>query len=95
MSRDADEMSSNAASLDFMLNTVAAPHDLDPFFALLKRDGTTALVGAPAIPHPSPIGAYQLYDHSAAGGVGDPQITVDEEIAEAAFTILAFRHLDI
>ena len=33
--------------------TVAAPHDLDAYVSLLKRDGTLALVGAPASPHPS------------------------------------------
>ena len=54
VSRDADEMAAHAKSFDFILNTVAAPHDLDAFFALLKRDGTMTLVGAPATPHPSP-----------------------------------------
>lgn len=38
VSRNADEMEAHAKSLDFILNTVAAPHDLDVFFALLKRD---------------------------------------------------------
>jgi len=54
VSRNEAEMSPHTASLDFILNTVAAPHDLDAYFALLKRDGTMALVGAPATPHPSP-----------------------------------------
>src|SRR5690606_1436686 len=49
-----DEMAAQAGSLDFILNTVAAPHDLDAFLALPKRDGTMTLVGAPATPHPSP-----------------------------------------
>jgi len=40
--------------LDFILDTVAAPHNLDAFLALLKTDGTMTLVGAPAEPHPSP-----------------------------------------
>lgn len=53
VSRHADEMTAHTKSVDFILNTVAAPHDLDPFFVLLKRDGTMALVGAPATPHPS------------------------------------------
>lgn len=47
-------MAAHALSLDFILNTVAAPHDLAPFFSLLKRDGTMVLVGAPSTPHPSP-----------------------------------------
>ncbi len=49
-----DEMAAHAQSLDFILNTVAAPHDLNAFFALLKRDGTMTLVGAPATPHAAP-----------------------------------------
>ena len=47
-------MVAHAKSLDFILDTVAVPHDLDAFFVLLKRDGTMTLVGAPATPHPSP-----------------------------------------
>ncbi len=54
VSRNPDEMAAHAGSLDFILNTVAAPHDLDAFLTLLKRDGTMTLVGAPASPHPSP-----------------------------------------
>lgn len=53
LSRNAAEMEAHGKSFDFILNTVAAPHDLDAFLVLLKRDGTMALVGAPATPHPS------------------------------------------
>src|SRR3546814_14875951 len=52
VSRNADEMKAHAASLDFILNTVAAPPDLDAFMTLLKRDGTMTLVGVPATPPP-------------------------------------------
>ena len=54
ISKDADQMATHAGSFDFILNTVAAPHDLDAFIVLLKRDATMCLVGAPATPHPSP-----------------------------------------
>jgi uncharacterized zinc-type alcohol dehydrogenase-like protein len=54
VSRNRGEMEAHAQSLDFILNTVAAPHDLNAFFALLKRDGTMTLVGAPATPHAAP-----------------------------------------
>lgn len=47
-------MAEHANSFDFILNTVAAPHSLDAFLVLLKREGTMTLVGAPATPHPSP-----------------------------------------
>ncbi len=37
-------------SFDFILDTVSAPHDLNAFLALVKRDGTMTLVGAPENP---------------------------------------------
>jgi uncharacterized zinc-type alcohol dehydrogenase-like protein len=48
VSRNEDEMAAHVKSFDFILNTVAAPHNLDAFTTLLKRDGTMTLVGAPA-----------------------------------------------
>jgi alcohol dehydrogenase (NADP+) len=54
ISRDAAQMALHENSFDFILNTVAAPHNLDAFLVLLKREGTMTLVGAPELPHPSP-----------------------------------------
>jgi uncharacterized zinc-type alcohol dehydrogenase-like protein len=54
ISKDRDQMAEHAGSLDFNHDTVAAPHDLDAYLNLLKRDGTMCLVGAPESPHPSP-----------------------------------------
>lgn len=59
LSKDASQMAMRANSFDFILDTVAAPHNLDAFLNLLKRDGTLCLVGAPATPHPSP-GVFNL-----------------------------------
>ncbi len=53
VSTDAEQMAAYANQLDFILNTVAAPHNLDAYLQLLKRDGTMTLVGAPAEPHPA------------------------------------------
>ncbi|MGB3741386.1 MAG: NAD(P)-dependent alcohol dehydrogenase [Castellaniella sp.] len=82
VSRNPDEMAAHAASLDFILNTVAAPHSLDPFFALLKRDGTMTLVGAPASPHPSPavfslIARRRSLAGSLIGGIPETQEMLD------------------
>lgn len=82
VSRNADEMSAHAKSLDFILNTVAAPHDLDAFFTLLKRDGTMTLVGAPASPHPSPqvfnlIMKRRSLAGSMIGGIPETQEMLD------------------
>ncbi|MBN9424921.1 MAG: NAD(P)-dependent alcohol dehydrogenase [Burkholderiales bacterium] len=82
VSRNADEMAAHAKSLDFILDTVAAPHDLDAFFALLKRDGTMTLVGAPASPHPSPevfslIMKRRSLAGSMIGGIPETQEMLD------------------
>ncbi|HET8597643.1 MAG TPA: NAD(P)-dependent alcohol dehydrogenase, partial [Castellaniella sp.] len=82
VSRNADEMAAHAQSLDFILNTVAAPHDLNAFFALLKRDGTMTLVGAPASPHPSPevfnlIRKRRSLAGSMIGGIPETQEMLD------------------
>ncbi|HUH58998.1 MAG TPA: NAD(P)-dependent alcohol dehydrogenase [Candidimonas sp.] len=82
VSRNSQEMDAHANSLDFILNTVAAPHDLDAFVALLKRDGTMTLVGAPATPHPSP-GVFGLIMKrrslagSLIGGIPETQEMLD------------------
>ena len=54
ISKNAQEMKAHLKSFDFILNTVAASHNLDVFTALLKRDGTMCLNGVPEHPHPSP-----------------------------------------
>ena len=82
VSRNADEMAAHAKSFDFILNTVAAPHDLDAFLALLKRDGTMTLVGAPATPHPSPnvfnlIMKRRSIAGSLIGGIPETQEMLD------------------
>src|SRR3546814_2055433 len=82
VSRNADEMAAQAQSFDFILNTVAAPHDLDAFLALLKRDGTMTLVGAPATPHPSPnvfplINKRRSLAGSLIGGIAETHEMLD------------------
>ncbi|HDI3021278.1 TPA: NAD(P)-dependent alcohol dehydrogenase [Cronobacter turicensis] len=82
VSHNADEMQAHAKSFDFILNTVAAPHNLDAFTALLKRDGTMTLVGAPASPHPSPeifnlIFKRRAIAGSMIGGIPETQEMLD------------------
>lgn len=54
ISRDAAQMADCQASLDIILDCVAAPHDLDPYLGALKTNGQLVLVGIPDQPHPSP-----------------------------------------
>ena len=82
ISKNAGEMAAHAGSFDFILNTVAAPHNLDAFLVLLKLDGTMTLVGAPASPHPSP-GVFNLIlkrrrlAGSLIGGIKETQEMLD------------------
>ncbi|WP_449556704.1 NAD(P)-dependent alcohol dehydrogenase [Huaxiibacter chinensis] len=82
LSHHAAEMEEHARSFDFILNTVAVAHSLEPFIALLKRDGTMTLVGAPATPHPSPeifslIAKRRTLAGSMIGGLPETQEMLD------------------
>lgn len=81
LSKDAAEMEKHFHTFDFILDTVSAQHDLNPYIALLKRDGTMTLVGAP--PEPSPVlgfglifGRHQLAG-SGIGGIKETQEMLD------------------
>ncbi|WP_313290526.1 NAD(P)-dependent alcohol dehydrogenase [Stutzerimonas nitrititolerans] len=82
ISKNRAEMTAHANSFDFILNTVAAPHDLDAFVNLLKRDATMTLVGAPASPHPSPSVFGLIFKRrriagSLIGGIAETQEMLD------------------
>jgi uncharacterized zinc-type alcohol dehydrogenase-like protein len=82
VSTDRKAMAAQKNRFDFILNTVAAPHDLDPFLGMLKRDGSLVLVGAPSSPHPSP-GVFNLIFKrrslagSLIGGIAETQEMLD------------------
>src|ERR1700734_3068580 len=50
VSRNADEMKKHEGSFDFILDAVAADHDINAYIQLLRRDGNITLVGAPEKP---------------------------------------------
>lgn len=52
-SKDVEKVKVFANSLDLIINTVAAPHNLSLFMSCLKRDRTMVMVGLPSKPHPS------------------------------------------
>lgn len=54
VSRDSEQMAARQASLDIIIDCVAAPHNLDPYLATLKTNGRLVLVGIPDQPHQSP-----------------------------------------
>jgi uncharacterized zinc-type alcohol dehydrogenase-like protein len=78
ISKDAAQMKKHERSFDLIVSTVAVSHDLDPFLALLKRDGSLVLVGAPEHPHPSPsvfslLMARRSLAGSGIGGIPETQ----------------------
>ena len=82
ISKDADQMARHAGSIDLIVNTVAAPHNLDPYLNTLKRDGTMCLVGVPAEPHPSPTVFNLIFKRRALagsliGGIAETQEMLD------------------
>ena len=82
ISKHEAELKGHAGSFDFILNTVAASHNLDTFTALLKRDGTMCLVGAPQHPHPSPSVMNLIFGRrsiagSLIGGIRETQEMLD------------------
>ncbi len=81
-SRDAAAMAAQAGTFDFILNTVAAPLDLDPYLMALKRDGTMVLVGVPAEAHKSPSVGNLVFGRKALagsliGGIAETQEMLD------------------
>jgi uncharacterized zinc-type alcohol dehydrogenase-like protein len=81
VSRNADEMKRHAASFDFILDAVSAPHDINAYLNLLGRDGNLTLVGAPE--QPFAVSAFSLLfgrrslSGSIIGGIPETQEMLD------------------
>jgi uncharacterized zinc-type alcohol dehydrogenase-like protein len=82
ISKNPEEMQKHAQSFNFILDTVAAPHDLDQYLTLLKRDGSLCLIGVPDQPHPSPSVSNLIFRRRALvgsliGGIKETQEMLD------------------
>jgi len=82
LSHDQQHMAAHRNSFDLIINTVAAPHFLDDYITLLKRDGTLTLVGAPSSPHPANqvmnlISKRRSITGSMIGGIPETQEMLD------------------
>jgi alcohol dehydrogenase (NADP+) len=81
ISKNADEMKKHANSFHFILDTVAAKHDINAYLQLLKRDGVLTQVGVPA--QPLDVGVFNLVikrrvlTGSAIGGIKETQEMLD------------------
>ena len=81
ISKNDAEMKKHLNSFDFILDTVAAAHDVNAYLELLKPDATLVLVGAPA--QPLPVNAFNLllkrrqFAGSLIGGIRETQEMLD------------------
>jgi uncharacterized zinc-type alcohol dehydrogenase-like protein len=81
LSNNADEMQKHAASFDFILDTIAADHNINAYINLLGRDGNLTLVGAPE--KPLAVSAFGLLfgrhslSGSLIGGIAETQEMLD------------------
>ena len=77
LSKDEEQMRRYSGKLHFILDAVSAQHDINAYLALLRVDGSLALVGAPE--HPLPVAAFSLIPYrrsfagSMIGGIAETQ----------------------
>jgi len=81
VSLDPKNLAALANRFHLILDAVSAPHDLNAYLNLLRRDGVLALVGAP--PKPIPVQAFSLIlkrrtlAGSVIGGIRETQEMLD------------------
>lgn len=81
LSKDETQMARYGGKLHFVLDAVAAQHDINAYLNLLRVDGSLALVGAPE--HPLPVAAFSLIPYrrsfagSMIGGIEETQEMLD------------------
>ncbi|MCY1243558.1 Aldehyde reductase YahK [compost metagenome] len=82
LSRDEASMTAADRSIDVIIDTVAAPHDLNPYFRTLRRDGALFQLGLPsgAMPPVNPgtlIRRRISYAGSLIGSIAETQEMLD------------------
>ena len=81
ISRNADEMAKHTGSFDFILDAVAADHDINAYINLLRRDGNITMVGAPE--KPLSVSVFGLifkrrsFSGALIGGIAETQEMLD------------------
>jgi uncharacterized zinc-type alcohol dehydrogenase-like protein len=82
LSKDEEAMAGANRSIDLIIDTVAAPHDLNPYFRTLRVDGALFQLGLPSEPMP-PVNPGSLirrriaYAGSLIGGIAETQEMLD------------------
>ena len=81
ISTDPEQMKQHAGSFDFILDTIAADHDINAYIGMLGLDGNITLVGAPETP--LQVSAFALLfgrkslSGSLIGGIRETQEMLD------------------
>jgi len=81
ISTNAEEMQQHAGTFNFILDTIAADHDINVYINMLGRDGNITLVGAPD--KPLAVSAFALLlgrrslSGSIIGGIAETQEMLD------------------
>jgi uncharacterized zinc-type alcohol dehydrogenase-like protein len=81
VTKDPQNLEPLAGKFDFILDTVSAPHDLNMYLNLLRRDGIMVLVGVPE--KPAELQVFSLLANrrrlagSSIGGIRETQEMLD------------------
>ena len=81
VTKEKEALENQANRFDFIIDTVSAPHNINAYLGVLKRDGVLCLVGVP--PEPIPVGAFNLImprrqlAGSLIGGIAETQEMLD------------------
>jgi uncharacterized zinc-type alcohol dehydrogenase-like protein len=81
VTREPESLARHANRFAFILDTVAAPHDVNVYLGLLRRNGKLAQVGAPS--EPLPVAVFNLIQNrrsiagSMIGGLRETQEMLD------------------
>lgn len=82
LSTDPAQMTAAGNSFDFILDTVPSAHDLNPYLATLKLDGTHILVGQLDAIEPALLGISLIAGRKSVAGSGAGGIAETQEMLE-------------
>jgi alcohol dehydrogenase (NADP+) len=81
LTTESDAFAKHAASFDFIVNVIAAPHDTNTYLGLLKREGVMIVLGVPQKPvelnHHSLVMKRRKIAGSLIGGIKETQEMLD------------------
>ena len=80
LTSDSEALAGSRERFDLLLDTVSAPHELNLYLSLVKRQGEMCLLGTPAQVTAAPLGLIfrqKRLTGSFIGGVGETQAMLD------------------